>query len=117
MVHAPAVDHAPDHVLLPTGNDYFGSVSDSLWTMLQIMSFDSWSSAIGRPISIAAGWYGWAYFLIAVFVFAFTLAQVFAGIVIEAMFRVNKDREDEKTMLSDLVQRELEEARRQSKRK
>lgn len=30
------------------GNNYFGTVGDSFWTLVQLMSFDGWSSSIAR---------------------------------------------------------------------
>jgi voltage-gated sodium channel len=64
--------------------EYFGSLSKSLFTLFQIMTLESWSSAIARPI-MAGVPYAAIYFVSFILIATYTTLNVFIAIVVNTM--------------------------------
>lgn len=68
----------------PTYPDWFGSVGRSMYSLFQIMTLESWSMGIVRPVMEVHGW-AWAFFIPFIFIATFTMLNLFIGIIVGAM--------------------------------
>lgn len=64
--------------------DYFGSVGVSLFTLFQIMTLESWSMSIVRPIMETHPW-AWLFFVPFIIIATFTILNLFIGIIVSTM--------------------------------
>ncbi len=64
--------------------DWFGSVGASAYTLFQIMTLESWSMGIVRPVMDVFP-HAWAFFVPFILVTTFTVLNLFIGIVVDAM--------------------------------
>lgn len=63
---------------------YFGSVGASLFTLFQIMTLESWSMSIVRPILETHPW-AWLFFVPFIIIATFTILNLFIGIIVSTM--------------------------------
>ncbi len=63
--------------------DWFGSLGESVFTLFQIMTMDSWSSLV-RPIMDVYPW-SWMFFIPFIVVTSFAVLNLFIGIIVSAM--------------------------------
>ncbi|MBL4674055.1 MAG: ion transporter [Arenicella sp.] len=68
---------------------WFGSLGDSMYSLFQIMTLESWSMGIVRPIMVVHP-YAWAFFIPFITVTTFTVLNLFIGIVVDAMATVKE---------------------------
>lgn len=64
--------------------DWFGSIGKSLYTLFQIMTLESWSMGIVRPV-METHPYAWAFFVPFIIVATFTILNLFIGIIVSTM--------------------------------
>src|SRR5690606_25713114 len=64
--------------------EWFGSLTASIYTLFQIMTLDSWSSGMVRPIMNAYP-YAWVFFIPFILITTFTALNLFIGVVVSAM--------------------------------
>ncbi len=64
--------------------DWFGSIGKSLYTLFQIMTLESWSMGIVRPVMNTQPW-AWAFFVPFIVVATFTILNLFIGIIVSTM--------------------------------
>ena len=72
---------------------FFGNLGNSLLSLIQIITFDSWVSQIARPIIQAYPW-AWLYFITYAFTAAYVLMNVIVGIIVDCM---GNERERQKS--------------------
>ncbi|MCB1907300.1 MAG: ion transporter [Rhodocyclaceae bacterium] len=82
--------------------EWFGSIGRSLYTLFQIMTLESWSMGIARPV-MATFPYAWAFFIPFILVATFTMLNLFIAIIVNAMDRVS---EQEHAALAQLPETE-----------
>jgi len=63
---------------------WFGSVGASLFSLFQIMTLESWSSDIARPVMESHPW-AWAFFVPFIIIATFTILNLFIGIIVSTM--------------------------------
>lgn len=63
---------------------WFGSLGESLFTLFQIMTLESWSMGIVRPVMETAPW-AWAFFVPFIVIATFTILNLFIGIIVSTM--------------------------------
>jgi len=85
--------------------DWFGTLGASAYSLFQIMTLESWSMGIVRPV-MAAYPYAWAFFLPFIVVTTFAVLNLFIGIVVNAMQAeqekvVSEGREAERDRIRD----------------
>ena len=68
----------------PTHPDWFGSLGKSLFTLFQIMTLESWSMGIVRPVMAQHPW-AWAFFVPFIIIATFTILNLFIGIIVSTM--------------------------------
>jgi len=64
--------------------EWFGSLGRSLYTLFQIMTLESWSMGIVRPV-MAEYPYAWVFFIPFILVATFTILNLFIAIIVNAM--------------------------------
>ena len=72
---------------------FFGNLGNSLLSLIQIITFDSWVSQIARPIIQEYPW-AWLYFITYAFTAAYVLMNVIVGIIVDCM---GNERERQKS--------------------
>ncbi len=69
------------------GNDFpewFGSIGKSLYTLFQVMTLESWSMGIVRPV-MESHPVAWAFFVPFIIIATFTILNLFIGIIVSTM--------------------------------
>jgi voltage-gated sodium channel len=64
--------------------DWFGHVGRSLYSLFQIMTLESWSMGISRPVMETYP-YAWAFFIPFILVATFTMLNLFIAVIVNAM--------------------------------
>jgi voltage-gated sodium channel len=73
--------------------DWFGSIPKSAYTLFQVMTLESWSMGIVRPVMEVYP-YAWAFFVPFILVTTFTALNLFIGVVVSAMqAEIDADRD------------------------
>ena len=74
--------------------EWFGHLGRSLYTLFQIMTLESWSMGISRPVMEQFP-YAWIFFIAFILVATFTMLNLFIAIIVNAMqsFGENEQRE------------------------
>ncbi|MDO8891360.1 MAG: ion transporter [Sulfurimicrobium sp.] len=74
--------------------EWFGHLGRSLYTLFQIMTLESWSMGIARPVMENFP-YAWAFFVPFILIATFTMLNLFIAIIVNAMqtFTENEQKE------------------------
>jgi len=72
---------------------YFGHVGASMYSLFQIMTLESWSMGIARPVMQAFP-LAWMYFISFILISSFTILNLFIGIIVNTMQSVHWEEED-----------------------
>ena len=77
--------------------EYFGSLTDTFYTLFQIMTLESWSSNIARPI-IDDHPFATIYFVVFILIATYTTLNIFIAIVVNTMNELHQQslQEEEK---------------------
>jgi voltage-gated sodium channel len=78
---------------------WFGTLGESFYTLFQIMTLESWSMGIVRPI-MEVHPYAWVYFVPFIFIVTFIMINLIIAIVVDAM---NEIKEEEQTHIIDEI--------------
>jgi voltage-gated sodium channel len=76
--------------------DLFGDMGKSTYTLVQLMTLDGWSAEIVGPV-MKTHPYSWLFFLPFVLATAFTVLNLFIGIVVSAMQSEHEKAREEET--------------------
>ena len=68
-----------------------------MYTLFQIMTLESWSMGIARPVMDAFPW-AWLYFVPFILLSAFTILNLFIGIIVNTMQAVHWEDEEQKRL-------------------
>ena len=69
--------------------EWFGTLGRSLYTLFQIMTLESWSMGIARPVMETFP-YAWAFFIPFILVATFTMLNLFIAIIVDATQRYSE---------------------------
>jgi voltage-gated sodium channel len=72
---------------------WFGTLGESFYTLFQVMTLESWSMGIVRPI-MEVHPNAWMFFLPFIFVATFIMINLIIAVVVDAMGELQKDEED-----------------------
>ena len=64
--------------------DWFGTLGESAYTLFQVMTLESWSMGIARPV-IEAYPHAWIFFVLFIMISTFTMLNLFIAIIVNAM--------------------------------
>lgn len=74
----------------PAFPEWFGSIGRSLYSLFQIMTLESWSMGIVRPIMEHNPW-AWAFFVPFILVSAFTMLNLFVAVIVDTMGQMDHE--------------------------
>lgn len=74
--------------------EWFGSIGHSFYTLFQVMTLESWSMGISRPVMEQFP-YAWAFFIPFILVATFTMLNLFIAIIVSAMQTYTETEEKE----------------------
>ncbi len=74
--------------------EWFGHLGRSLYTLFQIMTLESWSMGIARPVMESFP-YAWAFFVPFILVATFTMLNLFIAIIVNAMQSFTEQEQQE----------------------
>ena len=81
--------------------DWFGSIGESMYSLFQIMTLESWSMGIVRPVMEEYP-YAWAFFVPFILVTTFAVLNLFIGIIVDAMQHQTNEDENKSNQNSKL---------------
>ena len=89
---------------------WFGSIGESLYSLFQIMTLESWSMGIVRPV-MEVHPNAWIFFVIFILIATFTMLNLFIAIIVNAMHSFteeeNKERQDALDQTRDHIEADL----------
>lgn len=91
--------------------EWFGSIGSSLYSLFQIMTLESWSMGIVRPIMEVYPW-AWAFFVPFVLVTSFVVLNLFIAIIVNAM---HEEADEEQAAQRDEILAEIQALRQEMK--
>jgi len=74
--------------------EWFGTVGNSMYTLFQIMTLESWSMGIVRPVMKEFP-LAWLFFVPFILVTTFAVLNLFIGIIVDAMQQIANDENTE----------------------
>lgn len=73
----------------PQMQEWFGNIGASAYTLFQIMTLESWSMGIVRPVMEYYPW-AWKFFIPYVFITSFAVLNLFIAIIVDAMQTIHE---------------------------
>jgi len=73
--------------------EWFGNIGASMYTLFQVMTLESWSMGIARPVMDAYP-FAWLYFVPFILISAFTILNLFIGIIVNSMQALHWEEEE-----------------------
>lgn len=74
--------------------EWFGSIGASLYSLFQIMTLESWSMGIVRPVMEQYPW-AWSFFVPFILIATFTMLNLFIAIIVNTMQTLHDEEKDE----------------------
>jgi voltage-gated sodium channel len=74
--------------------DWFGTLGESTYSLFQIMTLESWSMGIVRPVMEVYPW-AWLFFVVFILLTTFAVLNLFIAIIVDAMSEEQKEVEAE----------------------
>jgi voltage-gated sodium channel len=74
---------------------YFGTLGDSLYSLFQIMTLESWSNGIARLIIEEQGWWASIFFVTYIISTSFTFLNMFIAVFTNTMAAIDIEDEDD----------------------
>jgi voltage-gated sodium channel len=87
--------------------EWFGDIGRSLYTLFQIMTLESWSMGIARPVMEQFP-YAWIFFILFILVATFTMLNLFIAIIVNAMQSFNDEERATATQAADDARAHIE---------
>ncbi|WP_439123556.1 ion transporter [Marivita sp.] len=76
--------------------DWFGDLGRSAYSLFQIMTLESWSMGIVRPVMEVFPW-AWAFFVPFIMVTTFAVVNLLVGLIVNSMQDAHAEESNEKT--------------------
>jgi len=88
--------------------EWFGSLGATLYTLFQVMTLESWSMGISRPVMEEHPWAG-MFFVFFILIATFTMLNLFIALIVNAMQSLEEEHcSEEQKMIKEVVHREAE---------
>jgi len=75
---------------------WFGTIGESMYSLFQIMTLESWSMGIARPVMEVYPW-AWAFFVPFILIATFTMLNLFIAIIVSTMQSMVEEQSDKET--------------------
>ncbi len=76
--------------------EWFGSLGASMYSLFQIMTLESWSMGIARPVMAVYSW-AWAFFVPFILIATFTMLNLFIAIIVSTMQSIVEEQKERET--------------------
>ena len=86
--------------------DWFGSLGASLYTLFQVMTLESWSMGIARPVMEAFP-YAWVFFIPFILIATFTMLNLFIAVIVNAVQTMHDDDNKDELDAEKATQQQL----------
>lgn len=87
----------------PDFPQWFGSIGESMFTLFQIMTLESWSSGIARPMMEVTP-YAYVFFIPFILIATYTTLNIFIAIVVNTMNELHmQDVKDEEAKMVEMI--------------
>ncbi|MCP4333074.1 MAG: ion transporter [Gammaproteobacteria bacterium] len=86
---------------------WFGSIGESLYSLFQIMTLESWSMGIVRPVMVEHP-QAWIFFVIFILIATFTMLNLFIAIIVNAMQTFSEQENQERKNALDETRDHIE---------
>ena len=80
--------------------EWFGTIGASAYTLFQIMTLESWSMGVVRPVMELYP-FSWALFVPFILVTSFAVLNLFVGVIVDASMRAHEEEREEERAASD----------------
>ena len=80
----------------PAFPQWFGSIGESMYSLFQIVTLESWSMGIARPVMEVYPW-AWAYFVPFILIATFTMLNLFIAIIVSTMQSMVEEQKNAET--------------------
>ena len=87
--------------------EWFGNIGRSLYTLFQIMTLESWSMGISRPVMEQYP-YAWVLFITFILVATFTMLNLFIAIIVNAMQSFTEEEHATANQATDAAREHIE---------
>lgn len=86
--------------------EWFGNIGASMYTLFQIMTLESWSEAIVRPVMEVFP-YAWLFFIPFIVITAFAVLNLFMALIVDSMQKLHEaEWQEERAELEEVGARE-----------
>ncbi len=83
---------------------WFGNLGESMYSLFQIMTLESWSMGIARPVMEVYP-YAWIFFVIYILIVTFIMVNLFIGLIVDAIFTIKgEDKKENEPISEELAQ-------------
>lgn len=89
----------------------FGDLGDSAFTLFQVMTLESWSDGVARPIMEKIP-YAWVFFIVFILIATFIVINLFIAVIVDSLNNLDTDPRDP-LQHAKLIHSELTELKRQ----
>lgn len=97
------------HLYSDTFPEWFGTLGATMYTLFQIMTLESWSMGIVRPV-MEQHPSAWAFFVIYILVTTFTMLNLFIAIIVNAMHQgADEEAEESRLEMKEALSQEIKE--------
>ncbi len=88
--------------------EWFGDIGASMYTLFQIMTLESWSMGIVRPVMEVFP-YAWLYFVPFILIATFTMLNLFIAIIVDTMQTMHQaDHEEDRDHIEEAVHQDTD---------
>lgn len=96
------------HLFASQFPDWFGNLGRTTFTLFQIMTLESWSMGIVRPVMEVYP-LAWIYFLLFILISTFTMLNLFIAIIVNAMHQTeDASAEQSRHTLNQVIRNDIE---------
>lgn len=88
-------------------HEWFGTLGNSFYTLFQIMTLESWSMGIVRPIMETSP-YAWMFFVPFILIATFTMLNLFIAIIVSAMQNFSEEEHQGTVLALQQTQEHIE---------
>lgn len=71
--------------------EYFGDLGKSFFTLFQVMTAESWSEAVARPIMQVYP-YAWIYFISYMIIVSFIVLNMVIGVIVDSISEIKAQK-------------------------
>lgn len=96
------------HLYGETFPEWFGTLGNSMFSLFQIMTLESWSMGIVRPI-MAQNPYAWVFFILFILITTFMMLNLFIAIIVNSLQETTEsEAEDSRRKMQETIGQQIQ---------